>query len=56
MGKKDDIVLTLRGSSDDRKYSIIDWRCLFSPNTGVYSVPEEWIQKNKEPEFKRCMR
>lgn len=42
------LVLTLRGYSVNRKYGIIDWRCIFSPSTSVYSVPEAWIQKNKK--------
>ncbi|MCX6959277.1 MAG: hypothetical protein NTW91_03130, partial [Verrucomicrobia bacterium] len=46
--KNGDFVLTLRGGSEDRKFGVIDWRCLFSPGTGVYSLPEAWIQTNKK--------
>ncbi len=46
--KNGEIVLTLRGVSEDRKYGILGWRCLFSPATGAYSVPEDWMRQNKK--------
>jgi len=44
--KNGDIILTLRGGLGHRK-GVTDWRCLFSPSTGSYSEPEEWIRQNK---------
>ncbi len=41
------IILTLRGGLEHKK-GVSDWRCLFSPSTGEYSEPEEWIQQNKK--------
>jgi hypothetical protein len=44
----DSVAVTLRGLSADRQLSIVGWKCLFSPETGQFSLPKDWEAANKD--------
>jgi len=44
---KDTLGLRLRGYSEERRFAIENWRCLYDPTTGAFSVRQEWQAPNK---------